>query len=53
MSYDDADISMASFRDDSIDMSVEHSSIDVVWHSTQPAAIQTMLEDAKRKSFLY
>jgi len=47
MSYDDGDVSMASFRDESFNMSLDDDSIDIVWHSTQPPAIRTILKESK------
>ncbi|PVF98688.1 hypothetical protein CPB86DRAFT_344364 [Serendipita vermifera] len=48
MSQDDADISMSSIRgDESFDMSIDHGTVDIVWHSTQPPAIQSILEESK------
>lgn len=40
---------MASFRDESFNMSVDHDHdrFDVVWHSTQQPAIQSILEESK------
>lgn len=51
MSYNDGDVSMASFRDDSFEMSVDHDPIDIVWRSTQVPAMESLLEESKRKSF--
>jgi len=38
---------MASFRDESFNMSVDNDTIDVVWHSTQQPAIQSILDESK------
>jgi hypothetical protein len=38
---------MASIRDESFNMSVDHDTFDVVWHSTQQPAIQSILEESK------
>ena len=38
---------MASFRDESFNMSVDNDTIDVVWHSTQQPAIQSILNESK------
>jgi hypothetical protein len=53
MSYDDGDVSMASIRDESFNMSVDHDTFDVVWHSTQQPAIQSILEESKCAFNLY
>lgn len=53
MNYDDGDVSMASIRDESFNMSVDHDTFDVVWHSTQQPAIQSILEESKCASNLY
>jgi hypothetical protein len=53
MSYDDGDVSMASIRDESLNMSVDYDTFDVVWHSTQQPAIQSILEESKCAFDLY
>lgn len=40
---------MASLQEDGANMSVDEGTIDIVWQSTQPPAIQTMLQESKRK----